>query len=153
MIWLDADACPVVLREMLFRAAERTKTNLQLVANHRLPVPKSAFIRAIQVEQGFDVADHHISSAICAGDLLISNDIPLAAAVIAKGAVCLTTKGQLLDSQNISERLVVRDLADELRGSGVQMRGPAPLSQADKQQFANQLDRYLQRVSQNSGGR
>lgn len=145
MIWLDADACPVVLREMLFRAAERTQTSLYLVANHRLPVPKSTFIRAIQVEHGFDVADHYISSAIQKDDLLISNDIPLAAAVIAKGATCLTTKGQWLDHNNISERLVVRNLADELRGSGVQMRGPAPLSQADKQLFANQLDKYLQR--------
>jgi len=149
MIWLDADACPVVFREMLFRAAERTQTALVLVANHRLAVPKSPLIKMIQVEHGFDVADRYIADNISQGDLLISNDIPLAAAAIAKGGFCLTAKGQWLDEHNISERLVVRNLADELRGSGVQTRGPSALTPADKQQFANQLDKYLQQAKTN----
>ena len=144
-IWVDADSCPKVLKDILFKAAERRKVQLILVANHSLAIPRSALIRLIQVEQGFDVADRYIEQRIHAGDLLISNDIPLAAAVVAKGALCITTKGRLLTPDNISDRLTMRNLQEELRSSGMQLSGPAPLSAQDKQQFANQLDQWLQK--------
>lgn len=144
-IWVDADSCPKVLKEMLFKAAERKQVPLYLVANHSLQIPRSPYIRAVQVEHGFDVADRYIEERIASGDLLISNDIPLAAAVVAKGALCITSKGRLLTPDNISDRLTMRNLQEELRSSGVQLYGPAPLGQQDKQQFANQLDQWLQK--------
>ena len=144
-IWVDADSCPKVLKEMLFKAAERKQMPLYLVANHSFQIPRSPFIRAVQVEAGFDVADRYIEERIGTGDLLISNDIPLAAAAVAKGALCITSKGRLLTPDNISDRLTMRNLQEELRTSGVQLSGPAPLSQQDKQQFANQLDQWLQK--------
>lgn len=104
-IWVDADSCPKVLKEMLFKAAERKQQPLYLVANHSLQIPRSPYIRAVQVEHGFDVADRYIEERIASGDLLISNDIPLAAAVVAKGALCITSKGRLLTPDNISDRL------------------------------------------------
>lgn len=144
-IWVDADSCPKVLKEILFKAAERKQVLLYLVANHSLQIPRSPYIRAVQVEHGFDVADRYIEERISSGDLLISNDIPLAAAVVAKGALCITSKGRLLTPDNISDRLTMRNLQEELRSSGVQLSGPAPLSPQDKQQFANQLDQWLQK--------
>ncbi len=144
-IWVDADSCPKVLKEMLFKAAERKQQPLYLVANHSLQIPRSPYIRAVQVEHGFDVADRYIEERIASGDLLISNDIPLAAAVVAKGALCITSKGRLLTPDNISDRLTMRNLQEELRNSGVQLSGPAPLGPQDKQQFANQLDQWLQK--------
>lgn len=144
-IWVDADSCPKVLKEILFKAAERKQVLLYMVANHSLQIPRSPYIRAVQVEHGFDVADRYIEERISSGDLLISNDIPLAAAVVAKGALCITSKGRLLTPDNISDRLTMRNLQEELRSSGVQLSGPAPLSPQDKQQFANQLDQWLQK--------
>ncbi len=144
-IWVDADSCPKVLKEILFKAAERKQVLLYLVANHSLQIPRSPYIRAVQVEHGFDVADRYIEERISSGDLLISNDIPLAAAVVAKGTLCITSKGRLLTPDNISDRLTMRNLQEELRSSGVQLSGPAPLSPQDKQQFANQLDQWLQK--------
>lgn len=149
-IWVDADSCPKVLKEMLFKAAERKQAPLYLVANHSMQIPRSPYIRAVQVEHGFDVADRYIEERITSGDLLISNDIPLAAAVVAKGALCLTSKGRLLTPDNISDRLTMRNLQEELRSSGVQLSGPAPLAAQDKQQFANQLDQWLQKQTKPS---
>jgi len=149
-IWVDADSCPKVLKEMLFKAAERKQVPLFLVANHSLQIPRSPYIRAVQVESGFDVADRYIEQRIAAGDLLISNDIPLAAAAVSKGALCITSKGRLLTPDNISDRLTMRNLQEELRSSGIQLSGPSPLSQQDKQLFANQLDQWLQKQGKTS---
>ena len=142
-IWVDADACPNVIKEILFRAAERVKAELVLVANQPVPVPRSPHIRAVQVSPGFDVADNHIVRQAAAGDLVITADIPLAAEVIGKEAVALNPRGELYTRQNIRQRLNMRDFMDTLRGSGVQTGGPPPLTQADRRAFANRLDRYL----------
>jgi hypothetical protein len=144
-IWVDADACPKVIKEILFRAAERARVPLTLVANQPLQVPGSRYIRSIQVAAGFDVADNHIVQQVRAGDLVITADIPLAAAAIAKGCLALNPRGELYSEDNIRERLNMRDFMDVLRGSGVDTGGPAAFSQADRQAFANQLDRLLAR--------
>ena len=144
-IWVDADACPRVIKEILFRAADRVGVPVTLVANQALQVPRSRYIRSIQVGSGFDVADSHIVQQSEAGDLVITADIPLAAEVIAKGCLALNPRGELYTEDNIRERLNMRDFMDTLRGSGVDTGGPPSLSQADRQAFANQLDRLLAR--------
>ncbi|GAA5159312.1 YaiI/YqxD family protein [Viridibacterium curvum] len=146
-IWVDADACPGVIKEIIFRAAERKQLQTTLVANQMLRVPPSRFIRAVQVPSGFDVADNYIVERVEAGDLVVTADIPLAAGVIDKGALALNPRGELYSAANIRESLSMRDFMEGLRSSGVQTGGPAAFSQADRQQFANQLDRLLAGVS------
>jgi len=145
-IWIDADACPVVIKEILFRAAERTGLELTLIANHALKVPPVANIRAIQVSGGFDVADNEIVRRCDKGDLVITGDIPLAAEVLEKGAMALTSRGERFTEENIRVRLNMRDFMETLRASGVQSGGPAALSQSDRQAFANQLDRLISKA-------
>ena len=142
-IWVDADACPNVIKEILFRAAERVQLPLTLVANKPLRTPPSRLIKSVQVAGGFDVADNHIVQQIQPGDLVITADIPLAAEVIEKGGHALNPRGTFYTRDNIKERLTMRDLMDELRGSGVITGGPKSLGQSDRQAFANQLDRFL----------
>jgi uncharacterized protein len=142
-IWVDGDACPVVVKDILFRAAERTKTPLTLVANKLLRVPPSPYVRALQVGRGFDVADDHIVEQIQPGDLVISADIPLVAQVIAKGALALNPRGTLYTTANVQEHLAMRNFMEEMRSSGMEGGGPPPFSHADRQAFANQLDRIL----------
>ena len=142
-IWVDADACPKVIKEILFRAADRVKVPVTLVANQALQVPGSPFIRSIQVAAGFDVADNHIVQQAKAGELVITADIPLAAEAIEKGCLALNPRGELYTEDNIRQRLNMRDFMDTLRGSGVDTGGPAAFSQADRMAFANQLDRLL----------
>ena len=142
-IWVDADACPKVIKEILFRAADRVGMPLILVANQPLQVPGSRYIRTIQVGAGFDVADNHIVQQAEAGDLVITADIPLAAEVIAKGCLALNPRGELYTEDNIRQRLNMRDFMDTLRGSGVDTGGAASFSHSDRQAFANQLDRLL----------
>lgn len=146
-IWVDADACPRVIKEILFRAAERRQIPLTLVANKLLYCPPSKVIRALQVPAGFDVADNKIVELTEPGDLVITADIPLAAEVIAKGGRALNPRGELYTGDTIRERLAMRDFMDVLRSSGVETGGPAALSQGDRQAFANQLDRLLAKVS------
>ncbi len=142
-IWVDADACPKVIKDILFRAAERRAVQLTLVANHPLRTPPSPHIRSLQVAAGFDVADNHIARRARAGDLVITADIPLAAEVIRKGCHALNPRGELYTEDNISQRLTMRNFMEELRSSGVDTGGPAALGQRDRQAFANQLDRFL----------
>ncbi|KXF80811.1 YaiI/YqxD family protein [Enterovibrio coralii] len=144
-IWVDADACPTVIKEVLYRAADRTETPLVLVANQGLRTPPSRFIRSIQVEKGFDIADNEIVRRVNAGDLVITADIPLASEVIEKSAVALNPRGELYTPENIRQRLNMRDFMDTLRSSGIQTGGPAAISQQDRQMFANELDKFLQR--------
>ena len=142
-IWVDADACPKVIKEILFRAAERTQVPLILVANRLLWTPPSPFIRAMRVEHGFNVADREIAEKMQAGDLVVTADIPLASDVIGRGGHALDPRGVLYTKDNIQERLALRDFMDQLRGSGVETGGPAPWSPSDTHAFANQLDRLL----------
>ncbi|MGD2073622.1 MAG: YaiI/YqxD family protein [Gammaproteobacteria bacterium] len=142
-IWVDADACPRVIKEILYRAAERVGVPLTLVANHALHTPASRFISSVQVAGGFDVADKYIAQAASAGDLVVTADIPLAAEVIGKGCHALDTRGERYTQDNIGQRLTMRNFMEELRGSGIQTGGPASLSQKDRHAFANQLDRFL----------
>lgn len=142
-IWVDADACPNVIKEILFRAAERTATRLTLVANQPIPVPPSKVIKAVQVSAGFDVADNHIVQQAEPGDLVITADIPLADEIITKGAHALNPRGELYTKENIRQRLNMRDFLDTMRASGIDTGGPPAFSQADRQAFANQLDRLL----------
>lgn len=142
-IWVDADACPGAIKDILFRAAQRTGVQLTLVANHALQVPPNANIRMLQVSSGFDVADDEIVRLAQAGDLVITSDIPLAAEVIEKGAHALNSRGELYTTDSIKSRLQMRDFMDTMRASGVNTGGPPPLSQAEKQAFANHLDRFL----------
>ncbi len=144
-IWVDADACPNVIKDILFRAAERVQIAVVLVANKPLRTPPSPYIRAMQVPSGFDVADDKIVEQVEAGDLVVTADIPLAAAVIARGAHALNPRGELYTKDNIRERLNMRDFLDTLRGSGIQSGGPPALAHSDRQAFANQLDRLLHR--------
>lgn len=144
-IWVDADACPVVIKDILFKGAERTQTELTLVANQPLRVPASRYIKAIQVQSGFDVADNEIVKLTEAGDLVITSDIPLADEVLAKGGQALSPRGELYTTSNIKSRLNMRDFMDTMRASGEHTGGPAPLSQSDRQQFANHLDRILRK--------
>ena len=148
-IWVDADACPVAIKEVLYRAAERVGVELTLVANQSLSVPPSRYIKALRVPGGFDVADRHISERVEAGDLVVTADIPLAADVVAKGALALNPRGQLYTEDNIRERLAMRDMMEELRSAGTVTGGPSALGKKDRQAFANQLDRLLARSSGN----
>ena len=142
-IWVDADACPGVIKEILYRAAGRHCLPLILVANQWLRVPPSPYIRSIQVPQGFDVADSHIVEQAAAGDLVITADIPLAALVIEKQAFALNPRGEFYSAENIRQLLDLRNFMDSLRSSGVDTGGPPAFSQADRQSFANQLDRFI----------
>ena len=144
-IWVDADACPVAIKEILYRAANRAEIPLTLIANQMLRVPPSPWIKALQVPSGFDVADQRIAQEAEAGDLVVTADVPLAALVIEKGAVVIEPRGDLLDKNNIQERLTLRNFMEGLRSSGVETGGPPALSAADRQSFANQLDRLLAR--------
>jgi uncharacterized protein YaiI (UPF0178 family) len=142
-IWVDADACPGVIKEILFRAAERTQISTTLVANQLLRVPPSPYIRALQVPAGFDVADNRIAQEVQPGDLVVTADIPLAAQVIERGGFALNPRGEFYTRDNIRERLTMRNFMEELRGSGVDISGPATFNQGDRQAFAAQLDRFL----------
>jgi len=142
-IWVDADACPRVIKDMLYRVADRAAIEVILVANQALTVPRSPHIRSIQVASGFDVADNHIVQQSKRGDLVITADIPLAAEVIEKGCLALNPRGELYTPENIRQRLNMRDFMDTMRGSGLETGGPPPLSQADRMAFANQLDRWV----------
>jgi uncharacterized protein YaiI (UPF0178 family) len=146
VIWVDADACPGPIKEILFRAAERVRVRTVLVANHALRVPKSAFIKAQQVEHGFDVADARILAGLAPGDLIVTADVPLAAQVVAAAAFALNPRGTLYTPDNVKEHLARRDFMDELRSAGEITRGPPALSRTDIQAFANALDKFLQRV-------
>lgn len=147
-IWVDADACPKVIKDILFRAAERVGVQMTLVANQTLQVPRSRHIRSIRVGAGFDVADNHIVQQARVGDLVITADIPLAAEVVAKGCRALNPRGELYTEENIRQRLNMRDFLDTLRSSGIDTGGPASFSQSDRQAFANQLDRLLAKRDQ-----
>lgn len=140
---MDADACPNVIKDILFRAAERAQVSLTLVANQPVRTPPSRFIRSVQVPAGFDAADDRIAQLVEPGDLVVTADIPLAAGVIGKGAHALDPRGELYSSDNIKEKLAIRKLMDELRSSGVETGGPATFSAADRQTFAGKLDRLL----------
>ena len=142
-IWVDADACPVVIKEILFRAAERTGVQVTLVANQRINIPRLHNIDFIQVGQGFDVADNEIVKRLLAGDLVITSDIPLAADVIEKGGEALSPRGERYTSNNIKPRLNMRDFMESLRSSGVDTGGPPVLNKSDRQSFANHLDKFL----------
>ena len=144
-IWVDADACPNVIKEILFRAAERVQIHLILVANTTLRTPPSRYVSSIRVGAGLDVADNAIVKEMESGDLVITADIPLAFEVIGQGGHALNPRGEFYSKENIEERLTMRNFMDELRGSGVNIGGPATLNQKDKQAFANQLDRFLAR--------
>ncbi|WP_129952184.1 MULTISPECIES: YaiI/YqxD family protein [unclassified Rahnella] len=145
-IWVDADACPNVIKEVLFRAAERTGMMVTLVANQTIRTPPSKFLRTLRVEAGFDVADNEIVKRTEPGDLVITADIPLAAEVIEKGGVALNPRGERYTTETIKERLNMRDFMDTMRASGVQTGGPPALNQRDRQQFANELDKWLQQA-------
>jgi len=142
-IWVDADACPNVIKEVLFRAAERTGTLVTLVANQTIRTPPSKFVRTLRVESGFDVADNEIVKRVETGDLVITADIPLAAEVIEKGGMALNPRGERYTTETIRERLNMRDFMDTMRASGIQTGGPATMNQRDRQQFANELDKWL----------
>lgn len=142
-IWVDADACPVVIKEILFKAAERTKISTTLVANHHIRIPPSRVIHFMQVSSGFDIADDEIVKRVEKGDLVITADIPLADEVITKSGIALSPRGELFTKENIKSRLNIRDFMDTMRASGAQTGGPPPLSQSDRQAFANHLDTII----------
>ena len=142
-IWVDADACPVAIREMLVRGADRAKTTITFVANQYLRLPTSAYVSMVQVEKGFDIADNYIATQVMKDDLVITQDIPLASEVIDKGALVINTRGEKLTTENVKARLNVRDFMETMRSSGVHTGGPPPLSNKEKQQFANHLDQWL----------
>lgn len=144
-IWVDADACPGVIKEILFRVAERTQIHVTLVANQLLRVPGSKFIRALQVPGGFDVADAEIVARVQPNDLVVTGDIPLAAQVLEKGGHALNPRGDFYTKDTIAQQLTMRAFMEELRSSGVDTGGPSAFSQADRQNFANALDRHLAR--------
>ena len=149
-IWVDADACPVVIKEILFKAAERTGVQLTLVANQPIRFPPSPFIKMLQVKPGFDVADNEIVKLVSVGDLVITGDIPLAAEVIEKGGMALNPRGELYTTDDIKAKLNMRDFMDTMRASGAHTGGQPPLSQGDRQAFANNLDRLLTRHAKKS---
>lgn len=144
-VWVDADACPRVIKDILFRAARRTGIRLVLVANQNIPVPRDGNIHSVQVASGFDVADNHIVQHSNPGDLVVTADIPLAAEVIALGCLALNPRGEMYTADSIGQRLQMRDFMDTLRGSGIDTGGPPAFSQAERKAFANQLDRWLAR--------
>lgn len=145
-IWVDADAIPVVIKDIINRAAQRKQVETIYVANQFIRTPPSKFIRSVQVPQGFDVADDEIVKLCEDGDLVITSDIPLAAEVIEKGAVALSSRGELFTPENIRGRLNIRDFMDTMRASGEQSGGPPPLNQKDRQNFSNHLDRILAKI-------
>lgn len=147
-IWVDADACLVVIKEILFKAADRTKIAITLVANHYIRIPPSPFISFMQVSSGFDVADDEIVKRIDTNDLVITSDIPLADEVIDKGGIALSPRGELYTKENIKSRLNIRDFMDTMRASGVHTGGPPALNQTDRQNFANHLDRIITQFKQ-----
>ena len=149
-IWVDADACPVAIKEILFRAAERTKTQVTLVANQYIQTPRSKYISFVQVPGGFDVADTEIVKRCEKGDLVVTSDIPLADEVVAKGCLVLSHRGELFNDENIKSRLSVRDLMETLRSTGVQTGGPPALTTSDKQAFGNHLDKWLVEKKKNA---
>ncbi len=149
-IWVDADACPVVIKDILFRAAERTGTKMTLVANQPIRIPPSRHIKFIQVASGFDVADNEIVERLSSGDLVITSDIPLAADAIEKGGYALSPRGELYTTENIRGRLNMRDFMDTLRSSGVDTGGPPALNQSDRKAFANHLDKILTKYAKNT---
>jgi uncharacterized protein YaiI (UPF0178 family) len=142
-IWVDADACPAVIKDILFRAAERTGVQVTLVANHPLQTPPSRHINFLQVMHGFDVADNEIVKRLETGDLVITSDIPLAADAIEKGGYALSPRGEMYTANNIRARLNMRDFMESLRASGVDTGGPSALTQSDRKLFANHLDKFL----------
>jgi uncharacterized protein len=144
-IWVDADACPVVVKEILFKAAHRTGVQLTLVANQSISTPAQSNIKMLRVSQGFDVADNEIVKRLEPNDLVITSDIPLADEVLQAGGIALSPRGELFTHENIKSRLNMRDFLESMRASGVQSGGPAAFSQSDRQSFANALDRYLTR--------
>ena len=148
-IWVDADACPVVAKEILYRAAERTKVSIVLVANQALQMPASSYVSSVQVSKGFDVADDEIVKRLTAGDLVITSDIPLAAEVLEKGGQALSPRGELFTTENIRGRLNMRDFLDTMRASGLETGGPAAYGQRDRQAFANRLDQLLTKYVNN----
>lgn len=147
-IYVDADACPKAIKEILFKAAKRTNIELILVANQFIPIPRHPMIKAVQVSQGFDVADNFIASKVVLGDLVITADIPLADEVIAKKAMALNPRGNLYTQENIKQRLSTRDFMETMRSSGIQTSGPKAISPKDIQVFANSLDRLLAKAKQ-----
>jgi len=149
-ILVDADACPVAVKDILFRAAERTGVPLTLVANHDLRIPRSRNITMLKVRSGFDVADNEIVKRMSAGDLVITGDIPLAAEVIEKGGHALSPRGELHTTENIKARLNMRDFMDTLRASGINTGGPPAISQSDRKSFADHLDRLLTKAARNA---
>ncbi|MDQ7059162.1 MAG: YaiI/YqxD family protein [Ghiorsea sp.] len=150
-IWVDADACPVPVKDILFRAAERAKINTILVANSMMRVPKSAYISAVQVDAGADVADQYIVDALDVGDLVITADVPLAADVIEKGGLALNPRGSMFTPDSIKSQLSMRNFMDDLRGSGVMTGGQAAFNHSDRQAFANQLDKILTQYQKREG--
>jgi len=146
-IWVDADACPVVIKDIIFRAADRTQTETTLIANHAMRIPPSKYLKFTQVSAGFDIADNEIVKRCHKGDLVITSDIPLAAEVIEKECLALNPRGELYTASNIKQRLNMRDFMDTLRSSGVQTGGAPPISQSDRQAFANNLDKWLAKKS------
>ena len=142
-IWVDADACPTVIKDILFRAAERVGLMLTLVANHAVRTPPSQYLRSVQVAHGFDEADHYITERVSPQDLVITADIPLAAEVVSRGATALNPRGSLYTEANVRERLAIRDINEELRGMGATRGGPPALGKRERQAFAGELDRWL----------
>ncbi len=149
-IWVDADACPVVIKDILFKAAKRTEVLLTLVANRPIRIPTSPYIKFLQVSAGFDVADNEIVKRLEVGDLVITSDIPLAAEVVEKGGFALNPRGEMYTTENIKERLGTRDFMDTLRSSGIDTGGPSVLGKRDRQSFANHLDQLLRKYSKNA---
>lgn len=145
-VWVDADACPKPIKTILFRAAQRSQVQLTLVANQAMQTPPSKYIQSIQVSQGFDVADNEIVRRVQEGDLVITSDIPLADELIAKGAQALSPRGEMFSPNSIKAKLNMRDFMDTMRSSGIHTGGPAQLSDSDKREFANALDRYLAKL-------
>ncbi|UFS72836.1 YaiI/YqxD family protein [Geomonas sp. RF6] len=152
-IWIDADACPRVIKEIIFRASERLKLPVQLVANKSLAKHHTTLIQSTVVADGFDVADDYIAENAAADDLVITADIPLAARVVAKGGVALDPRGELYTEENVGERLAMRDLMAELRGNGLVTGGPSQFSLTDRQRFASALDRLLTQMTRGKGPR
>ena len=152
VVWVDADACPAQIKEVLFRAADRVQIRTVLVANHALRVPKSRFIEAKQVPSGFDVADGRILAALTAGDLVVTADVPLAAQAVAANAFALNPRGTLYTPDNVQDHLARRNFMDALRSSGETTRGPAALGKADIHAFANELDKFLTRQRKGANG-
>jgi hypothetical protein len=145
-IWVDADACPVVIKDILFKAANRAQIETTLIANHYIKIPPSPFIKFVQVQNGFDIADDEIIKRVQKSDLVITSDIPLADEVITKLAVALSPRGELYSKENIKSRLNIRDFMDTMRASGIHTGGPSAMSQTDRQNFANHLDRIIQQA-------